>query len=92
LAKKLTTKWQNLHKNTLNLSNNEAFKKAKESIVTAYLNYVYFGNHAYGVDAAARHYFHTSAKDLTILQSAILASMPQAPSLYNPIIDPTIVL
>lgn len=92
LAKKLTTKRQRLHKDTYNLSDSQAFIKAKESIITAYLNYVYFGNHAYGVDAAARHYFRTNAKELSLLQSAILASMPQAPSLYNPIIDPTIVL
>lgn len=65
----------------------DAKRETKKSLVTAYLNYVFFGNRSYGIDAAARHYFQTSAKDLTILQSAILAALPQAPSVYNPSIN-----
>jgi membrane peptidoglycan carboxypeptidase len=69
------------------LSKQEAQRKTKESLVTAYLNYVFFGNRSYGIDAAARHYFQTTAKELTILQSAILAALPQAPSIYNPSVN-----
>jgi membrane peptidoglycan carboxypeptidase len=69
------------------LSASEAKREAKKSLVTAYLNYVFYGNRSYGIDAAARHYFQTTAKELSILQSAILAALPQAPSIYNPSVN-----
>ena len=50
------------------------------AILDDYLNTVYYGNHAYGVEAAAQTYFSKHAKDLTLLQSALLAGLPQAPS------------
>lgn len=62
----------------------DAKKEAKKTIMTAYLNYVFFGNRSYGIEAAARNYFKKTPADLSILESAILASLPQAPSLYNP--------
>lgn len=62
----------------------DAKKEAKKTIMTAYLNYVFFWNRSYGIEAAARNYFKKSPADLSILESAILASLPQAPSLYNP--------
>ncbi|MEO8289429.1 MAG: transglycosylase domain-containing protein [Gaiellaceae bacterium] len=53
-------------------------------ILAAYLNQVYFGNHAYGVEAAAQTYFSKSAADLGLVQAALIAGMPQAPSVYDP--------
>lgn len=67
-------------------------KQAKESILETYLNYVYYGNHAYGIDAAVKNYFHTQPSELTISQSAILASLPQSPSRYNPTVNTDIVM
>ena len=52
------------------------------------MNQVYFGNHAYGVEAAAQTYFSKPAKDLTLMEAALLAGLPQAPSLYDPILHP----
>jgi penicillin-binding protein 1A len=57
---------------------------SKQRILKEYLNSVYYGNHAYGVEAAAQTYFSRNAKDLTVLQSAMLAGLPQAPSDYDP--------
>jgi penicillin-binding protein 1A len=56
----------------------------KDWILATYLNQVYFGNHAYGVEAAAQTYFSKHAKDLNLVQSALIAGMPQAPSAYDP--------
>ncbi len=56
----------------------------KEKTLELYLNYIFLGNNAYGVEAATQTYFGSSAKDITVLQSAILASIPKGPSLYNP--------
>ncbi len=56
----------------------------KERILTAYMNQVYYGNHAYGIEAAARTYFSISARKLDLEQSALLAGLPQAPSDYDP--------
>ena len=57
---------------------------SKDEILTRYLNIVPFGNGAYGVEAAARTYFGTSAAELTIPQSAILAGIVQSSSYLNP--------
>jgi penicillin-binding protein 1A len=86
LAQQLTKKRTGVFRDQ-GLSKDEARREAKESLVTAYLNYVFFGNRSYGIDAAARHYFQTTAKELTLLQSAILAALPQAPSVYNPSVN-----
>ncbi|HVO04566.1 MAG TPA: PBP1A family penicillin-binding protein [Candidatus Cybelea sp.] len=60
----------------------------KNQILELYLNRVYFGSGTYGVDAAARRYFGKSAKDVSLLQAAMLAGMLKAPSRYNPLNDP----
>ena len=62
---------------------------SKSKILTAYMNEVYYGNHAYGIEAAAETYFSIPAKKLTLDQSALLAGLPQAPSVYDPLNDPT---
>jgi penicillin-binding protein 1A len=56
----------------------------KDRILTAYMNQVFYGNHAYGIEAAAETYFSKSAKALTLGESALLAGLPQAPSVYDP--------
>jgi len=61
---------------------------AKDEILTIYLNQIFFGSHAYGVEAAARVYFGAHAKDLSPAQCALLASLPQAPTRYNPFRNP----
>jgi penicillin-binding protein 1A len=61
---------------------------SKDHILTAYLNQVYYGNHAYGIEAAAETYFSISAKDLSLSQSALLAGLPQAPSSFDPYRNP----
>ncbi len=60
---------------------------SKDRILTAYLNEVYYGNHAYGIEAAAETYFSRPAAELTLEQAALLAGLPQAPSLYDPFHD-----
>jgi penicillin-binding protein 1A len=65
-----------------------AGRESKHQILDQYLNTVYYGNHAYGVEAAAQTYFSKHAKDLTLLESALLAGLPQAPSDYDPFHDP----
>ncbi len=58
---------------------------SKDWILERYLNIAYYGDGAYGVQAAARHYFGTNAKDLTLLQGATLAGLVKNPSGYDPI-------
>jgi penicillin-binding protein 1A len=60
----------------------------KQRILAAYLNQIYYGNHAYGVQAAAETYFGRSARRLTLPQAALLAGLPQAPSTYDPFRKP----
>ncbi len=57
---------------------------SKEHILYLYLNQIYLGSSAYGVEAAAQAYFDKSLKDLTIAECATLAGLPQAPSANNP--------
>ena len=56
----------------------------KEEILEAYSNQIFFGNRAYGVEEATQTYFGKSAKDLTPLQAAMLAGLPNAPNNANP--------
>jgi penicillin-binding protein 1A len=65
-----------------------ADKWSKSKILTTYLNTVYYGNHAYGVEAAAQTYFSRPARSLNLAQAALLAGLPQAPSLYDPLHNP----
>jgi len=59
-------------------------KYTKEQILTEYLNTVYFGANAYGVEAAAQTYFGKGADQLTLAESAMIVGLPQAPTSYNP--------
>lgn len=61
---------------------------SKQRILTAYMNQVYYGSQAYGVEAASQTYFSKSASDLTLSQAALLAGLPQAPSDYDPFRNP----
>ena len=57
---------------------------SKDEILHIYLNQIYLGSGAYGVEAAARDYFDKSARNLSVGEAAILAGLPQAPSRYAP--------
>jgi penicillin-binding protein 1A len=61
---------------------------SKDRILETYLNDIYFGQQAYGIEAAAHAYFGVHAKDLTLEQAALLAGLPQAPSAYDPLNRP----
>jgi penicillin-binding protein 1A len=61
---------------------------SKQRILRAWLNIVYFGNRAYGVEAAAQTYFSKPARDLNLREAALLAGLPQAPSTYDPFANP----
>ena len=61
---------------------------SKLRILTAYLNTIYFGNGAYGIQRAAQTYFNTSAARLTLPQAALLAGIPADPSRYDPVTNP----
>ena len=60
----------------------------KEEILERYVNTVYFGNHSYGVQAAAETYFGVSAPQLNVEQAALLAGMIRNPNVYDPIDAP----
>ncbi|HTA16410.1 MAG TPA: PBP1A family penicillin-binding protein, partial [bacterium] len=60
----------------------------KQEILEMYLNQVYFGNGAYGVEAAARTYFGKHASELTLSECAMIAGIPRSPNENNPINDP----
>ena len=60
----------------------------KDEILELYLNTIYFGHGAYGIKDAARTYFGKDVKDLNVSQCAMLAGLPQAPSVYDPITHP----
>ena len=57
----------------------------KKQILAGYLNEVFYGRHAYGAQAGAQTFFSTSAQKLTLTQAALLAGLPQAPSVYDPL-------
>lgn len=60
----------------------------KDEILEMYLNHIYFGQGAYGVESAARYYFGKEAKDLSIAESATLAAIPKSPNYFNPFENP----
>lgn len=85
----LTSKIDNVIENEIlkknpDISSTELQRKMKEKIIELYLNYIFLGNNNYGVEAASKAYFWTSANNLSILQASIVASLPKAPSLYDP--------
>jgi penicillin-binding protein 1A len=63
-------------------------RRSKSWILESYLNTVYYGNHAYGVQAASQTYFSKPAWKLTLGQAALLAGLTQAPSVYDPLNKP----
>ena len=60
----------------------------KDEILTLYLNQMYYGAMAYGIEAAAQTYFGKTADHLTLAESSLLVGLTQAPALYNPFTDP----
>jgi len=56
----------------------------RSTILEMYLNEAYFGNLAYGVEAASQTYFGKSAKDLTLAEASFIAGLPQSPAVYDP--------
>ena len=62
----------------------------KSQILTNYLNSVFYGNNAVGVEAASLTYFNRDVKKITLPQAALLAGLPQAPSAYNPFRNPKV--
>ena len=65
-----------------------AAARTKDRILTAYLNTIYFGNGAYGVQQAALTYFGHGARTLTLPEAALLAGIPADPSRYDPVANP----
>ena len=63
---------------------------SKGQILTAYLNTVYYGQGAYGVEAAAETYFHEPANGLTLAQAALLVAVAKLPSDYDPVYAPNL--
>ena len=61
---------------------------SKNEILERYLNIAYYGDGAYGVEAAAHHYWNTTAKDLTLAQAAMLAGIVQNPVAFDPVQNP----
>ena len=62
--------------------------RTKEWILTTYLNQVFYGNRAYGIEAASRTYFSKPASRLLLSEAALLAGLTQAPSVYDPFTVP----
>ncbi len=61
---------------------------SKNEILELYVNKIYLGNRAYGVEAAAQVYYGRSIRDLSLAQLAMIAGLPKAPSRYNPLVNP----
>ncbi len=73
-----------IHKENPSISKSDLHKEMKNKVLELYLNYIAFWNNAFGVEAASKTYFSKSAKDLDVLESSILASIPKSPTIYNP--------
>jgi len=67
-------------------------QQSKQDILAGYLNNAYFGNFAYGIEAAAETYFGTSAAKLSVPQAATLAGIVENPSAYDPVRHPDLAL
>lgn len=86
LAKRLNSVLQKQIKTEKNnLSNAEIKHEMKNKILELYLNYIELWNNSFGIEAASKVFFWTSAKYLSVVQSAILASLPKNPTLYSPL-------
>jgi penicillin-binding protein 1C len=64
----------------------------KETILELYLNEIYYGNLAYGIEAASQTYFNKSAKELTLAEASLLAGLPQAPAAWDPYTAPELAI
>jgi 1A family penicillin-binding protein len=64
----------------------------KETILELYLNEIYYGNLAYGIEAASQTYFEKSARDLTLAEASLLAGLPQAPAAWDPYTAPELAI
>lgn len=64
------------------------YSLTKQEILYLYVNKIFFGNHAYGIKAAAKIYYGKSLDELTLAQSAMIAGLPKAPSRINPLNNP----
>lgn len=80
------------HEKTWKRKLNEAFytirlelNYSKEEIIEGYLNTIYYGYGAYGIQAASQFYFGKDASDLTLAEASMLAGIPKGPSIYSPI-------
>lgn len=62
-------------------------RHTKDEILELYLNQIYFGSGAYGVEAAAQVFFEKSVSELNLAECALIAGMPKAPSRYSPLVD-----
>ncbi|HEY7380087.1 MAG TPA: PBP1A family penicillin-binding protein [Gaiella sp.] len=62
---------------------------SKQRILATYLNQVYYGNLAYGIEAASQTYFSRSSRALNLRQAALLAGLTQAPSAFDPVVEPS---
>ncbi|MFN2582040.1 MAG: transglycosylase domain-containing protein [Candidatus Dormibacteria bacterium] len=67
------------------LGNEIAAEFSKDQVLEMYLNRVFYGNQATGIESAAEMYFQTDTTKLDLAQSAMLAGLPQSPSYYNPV-------
>ncbi|MFS1515759.1 transglycosylase domain-containing protein [Bacillus sp. SCS-151] len=63
-------------------------KYSKQELLEMYLNQIYFGHGAYGIEAASQLYFNKHVSELTVEQGALLAAIPKAPTNYSPILQP----
>ena len=62
----------------------------KEQILMMYLNTIYYGHSAYGIEAASITYLNKSAKDLTLAEAALLVGLPNSPTSYDPTVNPNL--
>jgi membrane peptidoglycan carboxypeptidase len=69
------------------LATKEFEQKTRKQILADYLNEVFYGHHAYGAHAASRTYFSKPASKLTLVQAALLAGLPQAPTDFDPLVN-----
>ncbi|MFS0824293.1 transglycosylase domain-containing protein [Bacillus sp. 1P02SD] len=61
---------------------------SKQELLEMYLNQIYFGHGAYGIQSASKFYFNKNVSDLTVEEGALLAAIPKAPTTYSPILNP----
>jgi len=62
---------------------------SKDEILELYVNKIYLGNRAYGIEAASHVYYGKSIQDISLAQMAMIAGLPKAPSRFNPLVNPT---